>query len=99
MNRMLGILGVVVFLITLLIWTFYPEIPSSFFGWAALFVIGIPAYILMEWLGEVVFSSQFFKNRSSFTRILLGVPVALVLIGVAFFVISFVRQSIIVVGG
>lgn len=99
MNRILGVLGIVIFFAAFLAWTFYPEIPSSVFGWAALFVVGIPAYMLIEWLGEIVLSSQFFNNRSSFTRILLGVPVALALLAIALFVISFVRQSIISVGG
>jgi hypothetical protein len=99
MNRVLGVLGIVVFCAAFLAWTFYPDIPSSVLGWAALFVIGIPAYIFLEWLGDVVFGSQFFKNRSSFTRILLGVPVALVLISIAFIVITVVQELIKSVGG
>jgi hypothetical protein len=99
MNRILSILGIVVFCAAFLAWTFYPAIPSSLLGWAALILIGIPAYLFLEWLGETVLGSQFFKNRSSFTRVLLGVPVALILLVVALFVIGFVQQSINVVGG
>ncbi|QQX78716.1 hypothetical protein JK628_14185 [Shewanella sp. KX20019] len=99
MNRILSILGEVAFCAAFLAWTFYPEIPSSVLGWGVLIIIGIPAYLFLEWLGETVLGSQFFKNRSSFTRVLLGVPVALVLIVVALFVIGFVQQSVNAVGG
>jgi len=99
MNRILSILGIVVFCAAFLAWTFYPEIPSSVLGWGALIIIGIPSYLFLEWLGETVLGSQFFKNRSSFTRVILGVPVALILIAVALFVVGFVQQSINAVGG
>jgi hypothetical protein len=99
MNRILSILGIVAFCAAFLAWTFYPEIPSSVLGWGALIIIGIPAYIFLEWLGETILGSQFFKNRSSFTRVLLGVPVALILIVIALFVVGFVQQSINAVGG
>ncbi|WP_133178436.1 hypothetical protein [Shewanella decolorationis] len=98
MNRMLSILGIVAFCAVFLAWTFYPEIPSSVLGWGALIIIGIPAYLFLEWLGETVLGSQVFKNRSSFTRILLGVPVALILIVVALFVIGLVQHAINAVG-
>jgi len=91
MNRVLGVLAIVLFLAVLLAWTFFPDIPSSVLGWTVLFVVGIPAYIFVEWLGEVVLDSQFFKSRSRFTRILIGVPVVLVLISITFIVIMFVQ--------
>ena len=99
MNRILSILGIVAFCAAFLAWTFYPEIPSSVLGWGALIIIGIPAYIFLEWLGETILGSQFFKKRSSFTRVILCVPVALILIAVALFVVGFVQQSINAVGG
>jgi hypothetical protein len=99
MYRILSILEIVAICAAFLAWTFYPEIPSSVLGWAALIIIGIPAYIFLEWLGETILGSQFFKNMSSFTRILLGVPVALILIAIAVLIIGFVQQSINAVGG
>jgi hypothetical protein len=90
---------VLAFIAAYLAWTFYPEIPTSFMGWIALIVIGIPAYLFIEWLGESTLGSSFFKNKSSFTRIILGVPVAIVLVGVALIVFVFVRQLINAVGG
>lgn len=99
MDRMLSILGIIVFCAAFLTWTFYPKIPSSVLGWGALIIIGIPAFLFIEWLGETVLGSQFFKNGSGFIRVLLGVPIALILLGVAWFVIDFVQQSINAVGG
>jgi hypothetical protein len=54
MNRILSILGIVAFCAAFLAWTFYPEIPSSVLGWGALIIIGIPAYIFLESLGETI---------------------------------------------
>lgn len=99
MYRILGALGVVVLFAAFLAWAFYPDIPGSAAGWVVLIVLGVPAYMFLEWLGDFALGSQFFKNSSSFTRIVLGVPAALVLISIALFVVWFVQQSINVVGG
>ncbi|MCL1142550.1 hypothetical protein [Shewanella gaetbuli] len=99
MNQILSLLGVIVFFSAFLVWTFYPELPSSVLGWGALIIIGIPSYLFLEWLSEVVLSSQFFKSRSSFSRIILGVPIVLILLVVALLIVGFVQQSINAIGG
>lgn len=83
----------------LLVWIFYPDIPKSILGWIALFVIGIPAWLFIEWFGEKVLGSKFIKNRSSGVRILMGIPLVIIVATVAIFVIGFVQQMIQSLGG
>jgi hypothetical protein len=83
----------------LLVWIFYPDIPESILGWIALFLIGIPAWLFIEWFGEKVLGSQFIKNSSNGVRILLGIPLVLIVATVAIFVIGFVQKIIQNLGG
>lgn len=74
MRKIIGFFGVVGFIALFLVIHFYPEIPSSTLGWVALFLLGIPAWLFIEFVGKIVLSSDFFKNHSSSVRILLGIP-------------------------
>ncbi|WMS89021.1 hypothetical protein [Pleionea litopenaei] len=94
MRKIVGFCGIVGFIAIYLVLHFYPEIPRSILGWVALFMLGIPAWLFLEWLGEVTLSSTFFQNRSRSVRIMLGVPIVILLGGVALLVISFVRHFI-----
>ena len=71
----------------MLVWLYYPTIPNSVLGWGLLFVLGIPTWMLLEWLGGVVLGAAFFSRLSSFGRIALGVPVLLLLTAFAAVVI------------
>ncbi len=64
----------------MLVWLYYPVLPKSALGWGLLFAIGIPTWLLLEWLGGVVLGAKVFSRLSSFGRIALAVPALLVLI-------------------
>jgi len=99
MRKIIGLVGIVAFMALYLVMHLYPEIPRTALGWLALFILGIPAWIFIEWLGEVILGSTFFKNSSRSLRIILGVPTVILLCGVAFFVVSFVNQYVKSAGG
>lgn len=76
-----------VFVLGVLLWMYYPVIPKSVLGWVSLFVIGIPSWFFLEWLGDRVLGARFFTRMSSAARIALGVPVLILLMVIAAFVI------------
>jgi hypothetical protein len=59
----------------------YPAKPHTVFGWVALFGIGLPAWALLEWLGDLVSQIKWLDRLSSPTRIALGVPAGLLGMG------------------
>jgi hypothetical protein len=95
----LSVIGIIGFISIFLVIHFYPTIPRSFLGWVALFFLGIPAWVILESAGEFVLGASFCKRMPSGLRILAGVPVVLVLIAFALFVIGFVQNTINSVGG
>ncbi len=99
MRKIIGCCGFIGFVVIFLVIHFYPEIPRSILAWVALLMLGIPAWIFLEWLGDITLSSSFFKNRSRSIRIMLGVPTVILLGGIALIVISFVRHFINYAGG
>jgi hypothetical protein len=99
MGKIIGIVGIVGFIAVFLVLHFYPSIPRSFFGWVALFTLGLPTWIFLEWFGDYVFQSAFFKKRSGAVRILLGVPTAIVLIAVVYFIVGIVNKFVEYAGG
>ena len=62
---------------------YFPAVPKSILGWLALIVVGIPAYLLVEWLGQAILGSTFLSVRSRFVRIAIAVPVVIALAAVA----------------
>ena len=58
----------------MLLWLYYPTMPRSVVGWLLLFVIGIPTWLLLEWLDERIFESRFFSRLGRTARIALAVP-------------------------
>lgn len=95
----LSIIGFIGFISIFLVIHFYPTVPRSFLGWVALFFIGLPAWLILESTGEFVLGARFFKHMPIWLRILVGVPVVIVLIAFALFVIGFVQNTISSVGG
>ena len=91
----LGAGGIAVFLVCLLLYTYYPAIPQSQLGWAALIGLGLPTYFFLEWLGEAILGATFFKQRSSVGRVLLAVPVAAILLAVAALLVWLVRRAVV----
>lgn len=75
------------FALGVLLWIYYPVIPRTILGWFLLFVIGIPSWFFLEWLGDRVLSARFFSRMSSAARIALGVPVLILLMIIASLVI------------
>lgn len=94
-RKRLGSLGLILlgalFVGCALLYIYYPLRPRSALGWVALFVIGIPSWALIEWMGSAVLEAPLFKRLSSFGRIALGVPVLIAL--------SFVAGVVIWLGG
>ncbi|WP_144394367.1 hypothetical protein [Pleionea sediminis] len=99
MRKIIGYVAVVVFIVAFLIMHFYPSIPRTILSWSALIILGLPAWFFLEWLGGAVLGSEFFKNRSRFVRIILGVPTLLLLMGATFMVITLVNKFISYAGG
>ena len=90
--------GVGVAVVCVLLYVYYPAAPHSILGWAALVGPGIPVWMALEWLGEQVGESQFFKRRSSGIRILLGVPVVLALIALGWLGTRLVQWDVFAAG-
>lgn len=99
MRKIISFGAIAVFITVFLTMHFYPSIPRTLLGWVALFMLGLPAWFFLEWLGKTVLSSSFFKNRSRPVRIMLGVPALILLGGIAMYVISFINHSINYAGG
>jgi len=97
--NMFGVLAFIGFIAIFLVMDFYPEIPRTGFGWLALFLLGLPAWLFLDWLGALVLGSDFFKKRSSSFRIVVGVPTVILLSGIAFVVVVFVNNFVGHVGG
>jgi hypothetical protein len=77
-----------------LLWMYYPTIPRSVLGWLLLIVIGIPTWILLEWLGERVLAAHFFSRVGRATRIALAVPLLILLLIIAAYLIRLGQKAI-----
>lgn len=80
--------------VCLLLWLYYPVVPRSVLGWVLLFVVGIPTWVFLEWLGERVFSARIFSRLGRGARIALAVPVMILLLIVAGCIIYFEQRVI-----
>jgi hypothetical protein len=78
----------------LLLYIYFPAVPRSTLGWVALVGLGLPVWLFLEWLGEVVLDSALFRRRSSGFRILVGVPVVLMLMAIAVACVRLVQAAI-----
>ena len=78
----------------MLLWLYYPTVPHNVLGWILLFVIGIPTWLLLEWLGERVLGSRFLSRLSSAARIALAVPILILLMVIAGYIIHLGQRAI-----
>jgi len=83
-----------VFVVGVLLWLSYPVVPRSFLGWVLLFVIGIPTWFVLEWLGERVLGARIFARVGSAARIALGVPLLILFVIVGAFLIRLGQRAI-----
>ena len=72
----------------ILLWLYHPITPRSILGWTLLFVIGIPTWLLLEWLGERVLSARFFSRMGRTARIALAVPVLILFLIFAAYIVQ-----------
>jgi hypothetical protein len=85
------------FLLCCLLLMFFPAVPRSPLGWAALVGLGIPLWVILEWLGHIVLGSRFYARRSSFGRVLFAVPAVAILMVIAAVLIRLVQWAIVCV--
>lgn len=94
LRNVLSILGIAGFLLCALLFIYYPAVPRSVLGWLALVILGLPVWLLFEWLGEVVLGSRLFARKSSVVRIALAVPVVAALMGLGIVLAGFVQRVV-----
>ena len=87
--------GVAIFLFCFLLLMYFPAVPRTPFGWAALLGLGIPLWVFLEWLGHLVLGSSFYARRSSIGRVLLAIPAVAILVVVAAALIGLVQLAIV----
>ncbi len=89
-----SLLGAVGIFICLLLFLYFPAVPKSFLGWAALIFVGLPIWFFLEWLGWVVLGSRFFSQLPRWARIVVAVPVVAALMVLAAFLGQFVQRLV-----
>lgn len=94
LRNTLSLFGLTAFLICALLFAYYPAIPRTLLGWAALIFLGLPVWFFLEWLGGAVLQSRFFSRLSSPMRVLVAIPVVILLMVFASFLIKLVQQLI-----
>jgi hypothetical protein len=80
--------------ITMLLWLYYPIVPRSVLGWVLLFSIGIPTWFLLEWLGERILGARFFSRIGRAARISLAVPILILFLILAAYIIHLGQRAI-----
>jgi len=88
---LLGLVGLLAFA---LLFVYFPAVPKSLLGWVALFLVGLPSWFALEWLGTTVLGSQFFARLSRPMRILLAVPALAAIMVLAVVVAQFVQRLV-----
>jgi len=77
-----------------LLWLYNPVVPRSVLGWILLFVIGIPTWFLLEWLGNRALGLRFFSRLGRAARIALAIPVLILVVVVAAYLIHWGQRAI-----
>jgi hypothetical protein len=77
----------------MLLWLYYPAIPRGILGWVLLFVIGIPTWFLLEWLGGRILGAQIFARMGRAARIALAVPVLILFLIAAAYIIHLGQRA------
>jgi hypothetical protein len=78
----------------MLLLLYFPVVPRSVVGWVLLFVIGIPTWLFLEWLGERVLSASVFSSVGRAARIALAVPVLVLFLVVAAYIVHLGQRAI-----
>jgi hypothetical protein len=94
LRKLLAIVWIFGLIVCLLIFIYYPAVPTSILGWATLIFVGIPFWLFLEWLGGAVFEMRFFSRLSSAARIGLAIPVMIILMIASVFLIRAVQSLI-----
>jgi hypothetical protein len=66
----------------IVLWLYYPVRPHSAKGWLILYALGIPTWVVMDWLGDSILNSKWLNRLPRAARIALGVPAVLILISI-----------------
>lgn len=91
----LSLLALVGLVACALLFAYFPAVPRSLLGWVALFLVGLPAWLALEWVGTAVLGSQFFARLSRPMRILLAVPALAAIMVLAVVVGQFVQRLVV----
>ena len=59
---------------------FYPAFPKSMLGWLAVFLVGMPFLIGLEFVGDLIFGAKHWTKCSAPTRVSLGVVIVVILL-------------------
>ena len=94
MRRALWSLAIVGVIICFALALYFPAVPRSLLGWAALVLVGIPVWLLLEWLGTAVLGIRFLSRLPSWGRVAIAVPLVGVFLIVAFAMAWSVRKLI-----
>ena len=93
-DAVFAILLAAVLFVAILLWMYHPTLPSSVLGWVLLFVIGIPTWFLLEWLGQRILEARFFSRMERATRIAVAVPILILFIILAAYIIHLGQRAI-----
>ena len=94
LRSLLSLFGIAAVLVCALLFIYFPAIPKSILGWATLVFVGVPVWFFLEWLGSAVFQLKFFSRLSSTLRVLIAIPILILLMVVAVFLIKLVQRLI-----
>ena len=95
LRSFLSLLGLVGLLACALVFAYFPAVPRSLLGWVALFLVGLPAWFALEWVGTTVLGLPFFTRLSSPMRILLAVPALVAIMVLAVVLGQFVQRLVV----
>jgi hypothetical protein len=93
-EAILAVLLALALAVGMLLWLYHPVVPRSLLGWVILIAIGIPTWFLLESLGARVLSARVFSNLGRPARIALAIPVLVVLLILAAYVIRLGQEVI-----
>jgi hypothetical protein len=93
-DTVLAILLAAALVVAMVLWLYHPVVPRSVLRWILLFAIGIPIWFLLEWLGGRILGAQFFSRLGRAARIALAVPVLLLLLIIAAYIIHLGQRAV-----
>ena len=84
----IGLMFLVAFYTMFLLLDIFPHKPNSLAGWLIVIIVGLPSWLIIEWLGGLVFSKKLGDRISdkpfSSARIIYPLVVFLVFLGIMF---------------